>query len=562
MTHRHNLRNGAANVAALSASAIVFAIAALIIAAFLTYNFCRIDVPAKHIAVLTTKTGTDLANGQEIAPSEQHKGLQLKVLGEGRYFRNPYFYKWSVYPMIEIPENKLGVRVRLYGKDLPYGHFVAPAGSANDSQVNSEQVFKGIVPEVLRPARYDFNAILKDESGSIKNPRNRNDYVEIIELHDPVTIPAGYKGVVTNLSGPIPDDPNKFLVDSGFRGVQEATLDEGTYYLNPYVKRVQAIDCRSQRFNLADGFDMGFPSKDGFWVSLDGIIEFRVKPDQAALVYVLYDEQKPGEGAETSIDEEIIRKVIMPNARSICRLRGSNSSGREFIGGDTRSAFQAEFQELLRETCSAQGIEIVQALITKINPPQAIAGPVRDREVASQKLKQYQQQKLQQDEEAKLAREVELVEQMQTLVEADREVVKLMTEAQKNQEVALAEANRDKDVAIEELAAAKDKAEAILAEKEAEAGVIGFENEADAAGWKAAVRAFSGDGEAYARYVLYQKLSPGFKSIMTNTSDSPLMDVFKNFANKESATTDETKIESASKSDSEVDSDDGIFGEN
>jgi regulator of protease activity HflC (stomatin/prohibitin superfamily) len=151
---------------------------------------------------------------------------------------------------------------------------------------------------------------------------------------------------------------------------------------------------------------------------------------------------------------------------------------------------------------------------------------------------------------------------MQTLVEADREVVKLMTEAQKNQEVALAEANRDKDVAIEELAAAKDKAEAILAEKEAEAGVIGFENEADAAGWKAAVRAFSGDGEAYARYVLYQKLSPGFKSIMTNTSDSPLMDVFKNFANKESATTDETKIESASKSDSEVDSDDGIFGEN
>ena len=560
MTHRHNLRKGAANVAALSASAIVFIIAALIIAAFLTYNFCRIDVPAKHVAVLTTKTGTDLANGQEIAPSEGHKGLQLKVLGEGRYFRNPYFFKWSVYPMIEIPENKLGVRVRLYGRDLPYGHFVTPEGSASDSMVDSEQVFKGIVPEVLRPARYDYNAILKDESGVIKNPRNRNDYVEIIELHDPVTIPAGYKGVVTNLSGPIPDNPNQFLVESGFRGVQEATLNEGTYYLNPYVKRVQAIDCRSQRFNLADGFDMGFPSKDGFWVSLDGIIEFRVKPDQAALVYVLYDEQKPGEGAETSIDEEIIRKVIMPNARSICRLRGSNSSGREFIGGDTRSAFQAEFQEQLRETCSAQGIEIVQALITKINPPQAIAGPVRDREVASQKLKQYQQQKLQQDEEAKLAREVELVEQMQTLVEADREVVKLLTEAQKRQEVALAEAKRDKDVAVEELAAAKDKAEAVLAEKNAEAGVIGFENEADAAGWKAAVRAFSGDGEAYARYVLYQKLSPGFKSIMTNTSDSPLMDVFKNFANQDS---NSTRVETANgEASSAVDSDDALFGEN
>jgi regulator of protease activity HflC (stomatin/prohibitin superfamily) len=315
--------------------------------------------------------------------------------------------------------------------------------------------------------------------------------------------------------------------------VQEQTLDEGTYYLNPYVQRVQAIDCRSQRFNLADGFDMGFPSKDGFWVSLDGIIEFRVKPDQAALVYVLYDESKPGEEIETSIDEEIISKVIMPNARSICRLRGSNSLGREFIGGETRSAFQAEFQKQLRETCSAQGIEIVQALITKINPPQAIAAPVRNREVANQKLKQYHQEKLQQDEEAKLAREVALIEQIQTLVEAEREVIKLTTEAQKRQEVLLSEANRDKEVATENLAATKDKAAAILAEKNAEAAVINFSNTADAAGWKAAVAAFNGDGAAYARYVMYQKLAPGFKSIMTNTADSPLMDVFNNFAAKE-----------------------------
>ena len=314
--------------------------------------------------------------------------------------------------------------------------------------------------------------------------------------------------------------------------MQEGTLDEGTYYLNPYVQRIQPIDCRSQRFNLADGFDMGFPSKDGFWVSLDGIIEFRVKPDKAALVYVLYDETKPGETQEKSIDEEIIRKVIMPNARSICRLRGSNSSGREFIGGDTRSAFQAEFQSKLRATCSPLGIEIVQALITEINPPQAIAAPVRAREVSNQKLKQYHQQKLQQDEEAKLAKEVALIQQLQTLVEADREVVKLMTESVKRQEVALAEANRDKDVATEELAAAKDKASAIMAEKTAEAAVVNFANEADAAGWKAAVTALNGDGQAFARYVLYQKLSPGFKSIMTNTSNSPLMDVFKSFANK------------------------------
>ena len=35
---------------------------------------------------------------------------------------------------------------------------------------------------------------------------------------------------------------------------------------------------------------MGFPSIDGFWVSLDGVIEFRVDPKKAAEVYVTYNE--------------------------------------------------------------------------------------------------------------------------------------------------------------------------------------------------------------------------------------------------------------------------------
>lgn len=515
---RRRRRGGLPGIFAMSASAIVFGLIALVVFGYLAYNFCRIDVPAKHIAVLTRKTGTDLENHQEVARSSDQKGLQTIVLNEGRYFKNPYHWDWAVYPMIEIPENKLGVRIRLYGEDLPYGNFVA-----------IDDQHKGIVQQELRPGRYAINALLIDEEGNdVNNRRRKSDYVEIIELHDPVTIPAGYKGVVTNLSGPIPENPNRFLVEDGNRGVQKTTLDEGTHYLNPYMYRVQPIDCRSQRFNLAEGYDMGFPSKDGFWVSLDGIIEFRVKPEEAALVYVMYDDTK-FQAASDGIDKEIIRKVIMPNARSFCRLQGSNSSGRDFIDGETRSAFQAAFQDAIRKTCDEQGIEIVQALITKINPPQAIASPVRDREVAFQKLKQYQQEKLQYDEEAKLAKEVALVSQAQELVESDREVVKLTIDAMKRQEVAIAEANRDKEVAEEQLAAAKDEAEALLAQASAEAAVIKFANQADAAGWKKSVEAFGGDGSAYARYVLYQKMAPGFKSIMTNTADSPLMKIFDNF---------------------------------
>jgi hypothetical protein len=208
--------------------------------------------------------------------------------------------------------------------------------------------------------------------------------------------------------------------------------------------------------------------------------------------------------------------------------------GREFFG-ETRSLFETDFENALRTACAEQGVEIVQALITKAAPPEAIASPVREREVAAQKLKQFQQQKLEQDQQAKLATETALVSQKQRLVEAEREVVRMLTNAKQRQEVALAEANRDKEVAEQLLAAAQDRAAAVLSEKSAEAGVVNFQNQADAAGWKKAVAALGGDGEAFARYVLYQKLAPGFRSIMTNTADSPLMEVFRNFATPQPA---------------------------
>ena len=504
-----------------------------ILSPILIYTNCRIDVPAMHVAVLTRKTGKDITNDQELAPDLKHKGLQEKVLIEGRYFKNPYVWDWAIYPMIEIPEGMMGVRVRLNGDDLPYGHFVA----TTDKQ-------KGIVEKVLTPARYALNAVIKGQ----EHTRNRSDYVEIIELHQPVTIAGGYKGVVTNLAGEIPKDSNTLLVEQGKRGVQPETLEPGTYYKNPYMYRIEAIDFRSQRFNLADGDDMGFPSKDGFWVSLDGVIEFRVKPESAAQVYVTYNETDNDKGASRDIGTEIIRKVIMPNARSFCRLEGSNSSGRDFISGETRIKFQEAFQQAIRDTCEEQGIEIVQALITKINPPQAIADPVRQREVASQKLKQFEQQQLQQLQEAKLATAKATVEQRTRLVESEREVVILTTESKKQQDIAIANATRDQEVAALQLEAAKDEAEAVLAEKKADAAEIHLQNTAEAAGWKRAVEALDGDGNAYSRFVLYQKMAPGFRSIMTNTADSPLMQVFDNFgANSESksATTSATSTEEA-----------------
>jgi hypothetical protein len=173
--------------------AITIAVLVIAIPSFI-YEECRIDVPNKFIAVLTHKIGKDLEHGAVLAPSPEYKGVQREVLTEGRYYYNPYAWSWQVVPQVEIPEGKLGVRIRMYGEDLPAGELVA---------TSSDQ--KGIDPKVLNPGRYPLNAVVvvDPKNPSASNP-TRDNYAEIIELHDPVTIPAGYKGLIAELSAPRP----------------------------------------------------------------------------------------------------------------------------------------------------------------------------------------------------------------------------------------------------------------------------------------------------------------------------------------------------------------------
>ena len=500
-----------------------FGLIGLAVWAFL---FCRIEVPSRKIAVLTKKTGAELTNEVEIVSESEfgnYKGIQEKVLAEGRYFYNPWKWDWDIVDQVEVPENRLGVRIRLYGDNLGYGNLIA-----------DEDHQKGIFAEVLRPGRYPLNAITY-EAGTQPDP-DRTNYIELVELHKPVLIPAGFKGVVTMLSAPMADDPNQLIVQAGRRGVQQKTLDPGVYYINPYVKRVSLVDCRSQRFNLSTGGEMGFPSRDGFWVKLDGRIEFRVDPERAAEVFVTYNDARNDQNNNAVVEEEIIQKIILPNARSFCRLRGSDNSGRDFILGEKRLEFQQDFQRTLEATCQSQGIEIIQALITRISPPQQIASPVRQRQIATQEAKQYAKQIDQQLSEQQLKIEQEMVVRKQVLVAVEQEVVKLTTAAQRAQEVAVIEAQQRRKVAEVELQAAEDQAGAIQARGKAAAEVITFQNEADAAGWRKSVEAYQGDGNQYARWVMLKKMAPAFRQMMVNTADSPLMDIFTEF-NVDSETT-------------------------
>lgn len=191
----------------------------------------------------------------------KYKGIQLRPLGEGWHFINPYTWEYEIQPQVKIKNNEVGVLIQLFGKPLDHV----------ESQVLATEGQMGIMKEVLKPGAYLINP-----------------YAFRVEIHPAVQVPEGFRGVVTWVAGKIPKDCNSFIVQDGERGISMKTLPPGTYYRNPYEQQVIPIEIRSQRFGLTEISGLQFPSFDGFLISMEGNIEWRIDQDKVAEVYVRY----------------------------------------------------------------------------------------------------------------------------------------------------------------------------------------------------------------------------------------------------------------------------------
>jgi regulator of protease activity HflC (stomatin/prohibitin superfamily) len=418
--------------------------------------------------------------------STRYKGIQYDVLTEGRYFRDPFFWERKVIPAISIAQDEVGLLIRKFGRSLPSGKLVA-----------TEPDERGPLAEVLKPGRYNINPHAYD----VRRVR-------------PVIILAGQVGIQTLLSGADPTSPNEYVVRAGERGVQPDVLPPGMYYNNPYLRRIQTMDVRSQTLDLHGQDCIRFPSNDSFEILIDCTVEYAIRQDMAPHVVVAIGDHA-----------DVRDKLILPYTRSLCRIEGSKLPARDFIAGETRTAFQQQVFEGLRNQCYAQGIEIRATLIRRIVPPPEIAGPISDRQVAGQQIKQYENEIKLAEAEARLVEQEELQKQNQAIGQASREVVTIKTQAEQTRTVAVTEANQRLEVARLALEAARQKALALLARGQADAEVVLLQYRAEADPLQEAVTAFGG-GEMYAQYFFYQKLAPALKSVLAST-DGPFADIFR-----------------------------------
>ena len=454
--------------------------------------YCRIEPGPDQIAVLIRKTGVNLAPDQLLATDPGQKGIRLEVLPEGRYFRNPYVWGWKIHSITDIPAGKLGVLTRLFGKDLP------------DGQITAGPDTKGIVSEILRPGKYRINP-----------------YAYKVELFDAISIRPGTVGVVTSLVGKdvlrddLPEsERNAFLVGEGRKGVVREVLDPGTYYLNPYLVNVVEVNLQSQRFQMSGEDAISFLTMDGFTVNVEGTIEFSINRESAALITHRVGDM-----------EDVLRKIILPRARGFSRIEGSKQPAINFIMGETRQQFQNNLETHLREQCQSWGVSARSVLIRNILPPDQIASIIREREVAVQNARMYEQQIEQAKSKAELVRQEMLAQQNKEKVEQETARIRAVIQAQQDLAVQVTAARRELEVARIENDAASFQAQATLARAEADRDVIRLDNEAQAGVLSNQVAAFN-NGLTFARYALYLRIGPRIGSILTSDQEDGLGGLF------------------------------------
>ena len=429
-------------------------------------QFKSVFVPEGKIGVNIRRTGEAPPYGTVLVGEKtNYRGIQREIIPPGTYYVNPLAVKIEQFDATVIKKGQVGIVTKKVGRMPPPGTIL----------VGAEDDYQGIQREVLQPGMYYINPYEKE-----------------VRIVDAVVIQDGFVGVQVAKTGDHkPKD--QLLAQVGQRGILQETLPPGMYYINPFEFAVIPFDTREQRYEMTYQANQGdttgddaihFLSDDGFMIRFDLTVIFKAQAKDTPVIVATI-----GRDVETVRD-----KIIRPAARSFARIIGSMHKGEQFIHGQTREKFQLDLHEALRNKCAENNIIVNQTLVRHFEVPDALRDPITKKVIALKLQQQYEQEQSTQKANAKLARERELV-----VFESER----VKSETQKVKAVVLAEQRRDEAEILKaqkqflaegDAAQKRIGADAVLYAAQKEAEGIKAIKMAEAAGQKALVDAWNGQG--------------------------------------------------------------------
>lgn len=491
----------------------------------------RVEVPPNHFLVKINLWGKDLPPGEIVAPDDSYKGIQRRVLTEGRHFLNPIFYTYEKKPVLEVPKGQCAVLTRIAGEEIPpedkaQGVFLAQGEFDEFAQSPPGQ--RGILEKVLPPGKYYVNP-----------------YEYSHQLVPAVEVKAEQVGVKVLKWGKDPrelkDRTSPYVVPEGYRGVQEKYLVPMTYYINPYVEAIIPVGIRSHPVEFTD---IMFPSRDGFWIQPHVLVAYKVVPEQAPELFVMLCDAGELPQLDSTPEEQrknpILQKFVLPLIRGYVRIEGSKYDARDYVSQqreekkektvNPREELQRELMRKVAPACKKVGIiiETITVAQPEMNKDleklqEAIARREQTRLEREKNKQLVEQHKTEQEQRAKEA----LAEQRRLVVNANTKLEQEKINAQRRLEVEKAKLEAQFKAAQARFEGAKKRAEATVTRGKADAAVTMAKNEAEIAGLKTAIGGFP-SADQYAQYQVVMKLAPALSEIFASDT-SEFAKVFSSY---------------------------------
>jgi regulator of protease activity HflC (stomatin/prohibitin superfamily) len=376
------------------------------------------------------------------------KGPQLEILLPGTYRIHPGMFQVAVHSAVVIPTKKVGLVTARDGAPLPTTEYVACSVAGHRDFQDSAGFLnsggqRGPQLDFLKPGTYYINPLLFEvalddvllvQRGEVSAIVSNIGKDPVVGLLNPAASFEGFGGTESSGSMGTESGVDRYVVGSGYRGIQKEVLGPGTYYLNKLAFTSHLIPTTNITIDWAEEgalrkvprvFNpLSIVSHDGFEMTVEVKVIIRVQPEQV-----------PQMVARIGTIDNLIEHVIHPLIDSSFRNQASSAEAMKFM--QDRHEEQSKAEKHVADELRRYHVECVSVLICQITLPERLMQTMTDKVVAVQQMSMFDAQ---QEAEGR-RREMEKIKAQANLqpnlVKAEIDVQ--IAAQQKQQEIILAE---------------------------------------------------------------------------------------------------------------------------